>query len=92
MTPTQRRPPGLPTELDIGGGLRLPPAAVTETFAILAKRGAGKTNTAVLTEEVVGAGQQVVVLDPAGVWWGLRSATSGRGGGLPVVIVGDGPG
>lgn len=86
---TTRRTGGLPTELDLGGGLALPLTAVTETFAILAKRGAGKTNTAVvLTEEMVGAGQQVVVLDPTGVWWGLRSAASGRGGGLPVVIVG----
>lgn len=84
-----RRAAALPIDLDVGGGLRLPLTAVTETFAILAKRGAGKTNTAVvLTEEMVGAGQQVIVLDPTGVWWGLRSAASGQGGGLPVVIVG----
>ncbi len=90
-TETRRRATATvaPTELDVSGGLRLPLTAVTETFAILAKRGAGKTNTAgALTEEMVGAGQQVIVLDPTGVWWGLRSAASGHGGGLPVVIVG----
>jgi hypothetical protein len=89
---TRRRSPDLVAavaELRIGDELTLPLTAVTETFAILAKRGAGKTNTAVvLTEEMVAAGQQVVVLDPTGVWWGLRSTAAGHGGGLPVVIVG----
>lgn len=75
--------------VQLGPGLGLPLEAVTETFAILAKRGAGKTSTAVvLTEELIGAGQQVVVIDPVGVWFGLRSNADGTGPGLPVVIVG----
>lgn len=75
--------------LRLADGFTLPLDATTETFAILAKRGIGKTNTAVvLTEELVGAGQQVIVVDPVGVWYGLRSSKDGSGDGLPVVIVG----
>lgn len=69
--------------------VQLPLTAVTETFAILAKRGAGKTNTAVvLTEEMVAAGEQVIVVDPVGVWWGLRATADGGPSDLPVVIIG----
>jgi hypothetical protein len=78
------------TKLRIGlDGFSLPPEAVTETFAILAKRGAGKTFTsAVMVEEMVKAGLPVVVVDPIGVWWGLRSSADGESPGLPVTILG----
>lgn len=75
--------------LSIAPDLIIPLEAVTETFAILAKRGKGKTNTAVvMCEEMIGAGLPVVVIDPVGVWWGLRSSASGTEEGLPVVIFG----
>jgi len=75
--------------LHLAEGLDLPLEAVTETFAILAKRGSGKTYTAaVLVEEMLLAGQTVVVADPVGVWWGLRSAADGLGPGLPIIILG----
>lgn len=49
------------------GGVSLPVDVAGEAIAILAKRGAGKTNTAtVLVEEMVAAGVQVVILDPVG--------------------------
>jgi len=55
--------------LSIGVGLELPEEAVTETFAILGKRGVGKTTTArVLTEELLEVGLPVLILDPTGVW------------------------
>jgi len=74
--------------LHVAPGLDLPREAVTQTFAILAKRGAGKTHTAsVMAEEMIGAGARVVVLDPVGVWWGLRASADG-GPGLPVYILG----
>ena len=78
------------TMLHLADGFDLPLEAVTETFAILAKRGSGKTSTAVvLAEEMIGTGQQVLTVDPTGVWWGLRAGRSGgQDGGLPVVIVG----
>lgn len=77
------------TALTIAPDLRLPIEAVTETFAVIGKRGMGKTATGVvLAEELIGAGQPVVVLDPTGVWFGLRSSADGESPGLPAVIVG----
>jgi hypothetical protein len=67
----------------------LPQEAVTETFAIIAKRGVGKTYTAaVMTEELLKAGLPVVVIDPIGVWWGLRASADGKHEGLPIIVLG----
>lgn len=75
--------------LRIGSGLSLPIEAVTEALAVLGRRGSGKTSTAVvLAEEMLAAGQQVVVVDPTGAWWGLRANADGSPNDLPVVIVG----
>lgn len=75
--------------LCIGAGFGLPVEAVTQTFGILAKRGAGKTYCAlVLVEELLGAGQRVVVADPVGVAWGLRANAAGTGPGIPIVVFG----
>lgn len=75
--------------LEIAADLLLPAEAVTQTFAILAKRGSGKTYTgAVMAEEMLAHHLQVIVIDPVGVWWGLRSSADGKGEGLPIVIAG----
>lgn len=75
--------------LKISDQLSLPPDAVTQTFALLAKRGVGKTYTLlVMAEEMLAAGQTVVVADPVGVCWGLRASADGNGPGLPIVILG----
>lgn len=77
------------TALTLSKDLELPLEAVTQTFAILAKRGVGKTYTAsVMVEEMLKAQLQVVVVDPIGVWWGLRSSADGKSEGLPVIIAG----
>lgn len=77
------------TGLHMAADLVLPEEAVTETFAILAKRGSGKTYTAaVLVEEMLDAALPVVVLDPIGVWWGLKSSDDGTKPGYPVVVFG----
>lgn len=56
--------------LHIADGLSLPLDAVTETVAILARRGSGKTYGAcVMAEEMIGAGAHAGVIDPLGVWW-----------------------
>lgn len=61
--------------LRIGGGLNLPLETVTQAIAILAKRRAGKSYTARrLVEQLARAGQQVVIVDPKGDWWGIRSS------------------
>lgn len=77
------------TALTLSPDLRLPADAVTQTFGILAVRGAGKSNTAaVMAEEMFAAKLPFVVVDPVGSWWGLRSAGDGRGPGLAVPIFG----
>lgn len=76
-------------KLSISADLKLPAEAVTQTFAVLAKRGSGKTYTAlVLVEELLKASEQVVVVDPVGVCWGLRASADGRGPGLPIIVMG----
>lgn len=71
------------------GGIRLPEETVTETFVVLGKRGSGKTTTArVITEELLERQLPVVVLDPTGVWWGLRTSADGKAPGYPAVIFG----
>lgn len=75
--------------LRISDNLELPDEAVTQTFGILAKRGVGKTYTAsVMVEEMLKNKLPVVVLDPIGVWWGLRSSADGKGPGLSIIIAG----
>lgn len=68
---------------------RLPLDVVTQTIAILAKRGVGKSYTAsVIAEELLDHGQQVVVVDPTGAWFGLRSSADGKHDGYPIVVIG----
>lgn len=77
--------------MKISSTLTLPGDAVTQTFAILAKRGSGKTYAAsVMAEEFLLDHQQIIIIDPTGVWWGLRSkfeilALGGERGDLPLL-------
>lgn len=76
-------------KLRIADNLTLPLDAVTQTFGVLAKRGVGKTYTAaVFVEELLKADRQVVVVDPIGVWFGLRSSADGKHAGLPIIVMG----
>ncbi|MBI4636121.1 MAG: DUF87 domain-containing protein [Candidatus Rokubacteria bacterium] len=76
-------------KLRLADHLALPAEAVTETFGILAARGAGKSNTAaVMAEEMFQAKLPFVVVDPVRAWWGLRSSRDGTGPGLPLPIFG----
>lgn len=71
------------------GSIKIPVIAATKTFAILAKRGAGKTYlAAVLAEEFHKNGVPFVVFDPIDVWWGLRLKADGKEKGLPIVVFG----
>jgi uncharacterized protein len=71
------------------GSLDLPLASATKTFAILAKRGAGKSYTAaVLAEEFFKHRIPFVVFDPIDVWWGLRLESDGTTPALPIVVFG----
>jgi hypothetical protein len=76
-------------QLHISKEVHLPIEAVTQTFAILAIKGSGKSYTAsVMSEEMLKAGQQIIVLDPTGVWWGLQSSADGKKEGFSAVIFG----
>lgn len=76
-------------KLKISPSISLPLDAVTQTFAILAKKGKGKSYTAsIMAEEMLKAGQQAVILDPTGAWWGLQSSADGKSEGFPVVVFG----
>lgn len=75
--------------LAVSPTLTLPIDAVTQTFVIFGKRGAGKTNTAVvLAEEMLRVGAPIVVLDPIDAWWGLKTSFDGASAGLPIYVFG----
>lgn len=77
-------------KLKIAKGFSLPAEYVTETGAVLAVRGAGKSTTAaVLAEEMFKAKLPFVAVDPVGSWYGLRASKDGSAdGGLPIPIFG----
>lgn len=61
------------TKLRISEDLALPLDAVTQAIGFLGRRGSGKTYAATkLAELMLSAHAQIVVLDPVGVWYGLR--------------------
>src|SRR5262245_4349807 len=75
--------------LRISPDLGLPVEAITQTFGILAVRGAGKSNlAAALAEEMFEAQLPFVVVYPVGAWWGLRSSGDGKGPGLAIPVFG----
>lgn len=67
--------------------ITLPSDAASRTVGIISQKGWGKTYTGMkATELMLDAGNQVVALDPTGVWWGLKAA--GTGPGFPVLVMG----
>ncbi len=72
-----------------GAAFALLPDAATQKFAFLAQPGSGKTYAATkLAELFYAAGVPFVVLDPVGVWYGLRLAADGVAPGLQVPVFG----
>lgn len=75
-------------KLHLAEDLAFPADAITQTFGLLAVRGAGKTNAArVMAEEMYDAGLPFVAIDPVGSWWGLRAGRDGSQG-LAIPIFG----
>lgn len=67
----------------------LPLDIVTQTITILAKRRVGKSYTMRrIVEQLLHASQQVVIIDPKGDQWGIRSSADGKKPGFPVLILG----
>jgi len=78
------------SKLQIGqDGFSLKAETFEDVVAILGRRGRGKTTTAtVIVEGLHAAGARFVVVDPVGVWYGLKSSRDGRRPGIPVVVMG----
>jgi len=68
----------------------LPISALGERVAIVGTSGSGKTYAAKgLVERLMDQGARVCVVDPLGVWWGLRAGADGSvASGYPVVVFG----
>jgi hypothetical protein len=65
--------------LKFADGLSLPMDVVTQKIGLLGRTGSGKTYAATkLAEMMLGAGAQVVTIDPVGIWWGLRLQSDGK--------------
>lgn len=76
-------------KLQIAKNLSIPLEAVTETFALLGKRGGGKSYCAsVLVEQMLENRLQVVILDPMGIWYGLRTLADGKSAGFQIPVLG----
>lgn len=67
----------------------IPATALAENLAIVGRTGSGKTYAAKgAVEGLLGERKHVVVVDPTGVWWGLRSSADGAAPGFPVIVFG----
>lgn len=76
-------------ELQISKDLSLPLNAVTQVHAFLGRRSSGKTfGSSKLAELMLEAKAQIVVLDVAGSWWGLRQGKDGVSPGFPIPVFG----
>ena len=75
--------------LHVAEGVDLPLELITSSNGILAKKGAGKTSAAVvLLEEMHQVGVPVIVVDPKGDWYGIRTSVDGDRPGLPIPVLG----
>lgn len=62
---------------------------LSQHMAIIGKVGSGKTYAAKgLVETLLEDGRRVCIIDPTGVWHGLRSNAAGDGPGFPVAVFG----
>jgi hypothetical protein len=77
LSPTQGLPAALPAD------------ALDDRIAIVVTAGSGKTYEAKgFVERLLDIGARVAIVDPLGVWWGLRASADGSAGGYPVVVFG----
>ena len=67
----------------------IPTSALDAHLAILGTTGGGKSVTARgIVERHLDRQHRVCVLDPVGVWWGLKANAAGDGPGYPVAVIG----
>lgn len=76
-------------ELRVSADMPLPLDTVTQSLAIVATRGSGKSYLAKkMVEEFLKNDLPVVVIDLMGVFYGLRSSNDGKRDGFPIPIFG----
>ena len=67
----------------------IPDEALDSDIAILGRKGGGKTYTSKgIVERLLDLGRRVLILDPLGVWAGLRTSADGQKAGYKVAIFG----
>jgi Cdc6-like AAA superfamily ATPase len=67
----------------------LPADALDDRIAIVGTAGSGKTYAAKgFVERLLDSSARVAIVDPLGVWWGLRASADGTVAGYPVVVFG----
>ena len=67
----------------------LPTDALDDRIAIVGTAGSGKTYAAKgFVERLLDIGARVAIVDPLGVWWGLRASADGAAAGYPVGVLG----
>ena len=67
----------------------IPDSALDRPAAFVGATGSGKTVAAKGgVERLLDRGQRVTVVDPTGVWWGMRTSADGKSPGYNVVIFG----
>lgn len=72
-----------------GKDIVLPIETVTQTMGIVGQKGSGKTHFLTVTfEEMLRLRLPVCVIDPMGVFYGVRTSIDGQRPGFPVLILG----
>jgi DNA helicase HerA-like ATPase len=67
----------------------LPADALDDRIAIVGTAGSGKTYAAKgFVERLLETGARIAIVDPLGVWWGLRASADGTAPGYPVIVFG----
>lgn len=76
-------------KIKLAKDFEIPIEAVTQTFAAIGRKGAGKTYLAtMIAEQMLDAHAQVIVIDPVGNWYGLRVSADGRSKGKDIFVIG----
>jgi len=69
--------------------MKLPSEIFNQHIAVLGKTGSGKSSALRwMVERLLDDKQPVCIIDPKGDWFGLKSSSSGKSAGYPVVIFG----
>lgn len=68
----------------------IPAGALDRHLAILGANGSGKTSVAKtgIVEPALEAAERVIIIDPTGVWWGLRMGRDGKKKGYQIYVFG----